>query len=80
VPHRHDLTDSSCVNNEIRTCNTKLMKYIKFFEHTVLETKPNRECFTSWIAPAWTRGKSISKQIALQISTILGKKFKIQLV
>jgi hypothetical protein len=27
-PHRHDLMDSSCVNNEIRSFNRKLMKYV----------------------------------------------------
>jgi hypothetical protein len=26
VPHRHDLMDSSCVNNEIRTFNRKVVK------------------------------------------------------
>jgi hypothetical protein len=30
--------------------------------------------YTSWIAPNWTRGKNISKQIAAQIYIILGKK------
>jgi hypothetical protein len=29
VPHRHDLMESSCVNNEIRSFNRKLMKYVK---------------------------------------------------
>jgi hypothetical protein len=30
--------------------------------------------YTSLIAPKWTREKSISKQTAIQISIILGKK------
>jgi hypothetical protein len=30
--------------------------------------------YMPWIAPKWTRGKSISKQIAVQISIILGEK------
>jgi hypothetical protein len=45
-PRRHDLMHSSCVNNEIRTFNKKLMKFMKTVEHTVLEMNPNRECFT----------------------------------
>jgi hypothetical protein len=45
-PYSHALMDSSCVNNEIRTFNKTLMKYIKIDEHTVLESNPNRECFT----------------------------------
>jgi hypothetical protein len=53
VPHRHDVMDSFCVNNGIRSFNRKLMKYIKIVELTVLEINPNRECFTymAWIAP-----------------------------
>jgi hypothetical protein len=30
--------------------------------------------YTSWVAPKWARGKSFSKQIAIQIFTVLGKK------
>jgi hypothetical protein len=44
APHRHDLMESSCVNNEIRSFNRKLMKYVKTINHTtVVETNPNRE-------------------------------------
>jgi acetate kinase len=32
IPHRHDLIENSCVNNEIRAVNKKLMKYYQFID------------------------------------------------
>jgi RNase H-fold protein (predicted Holliday junction resolvase) len=31
VPHRHNLMESSCVNNEIRSFNRKLMNRVRMF-------------------------------------------------
>jgi hypothetical protein len=49
--------------------------YIKIVEHTVLEINPKRECFTCYgLHLNELGGESISKQIAVQISIILGEK------
>jgi hypothetical protein len=36
VPHRHDLADWSCINNEINTFNRKLLKIMKCQEHVTV--------------------------------------------
>ena len=42
VPHRHDLI--SCVNEEVRAFNRKLVKIRKIFGHVlIMEVYPNRE-------------------------------------
>ena len=47
VPHRYDLMQSSCVNNEIRSFNRKLMKTVRAFKHaSVLEMTSDRNHFT----------------------------------
>jgi hypothetical protein len=76
APHRHDLMDSSCVNNEIKSFNRKLRKHVKTSKHTsVLEINPNREFFTQHGLYLNGRGKEkVAKQIVAQLSTILGKK------
>lgn len=45
---RHNLTQSSCVNSEIKPFNTKLKKMVKVHQHTsVVETDNNRKLFTN---------------------------------
>jgi hypothetical protein len=68
--------ESFHVNNEIKLYNRKLTKHVKTFDHTtVLEINLNMELFTLHGLHLNGRGKErISKQIAAQISTILGKK------
>jgi hypothetical protein len=76
APHRHDLMESSCINNEIRLFNRNLTKHVKTFNYTmVLEINSNRELFTRHGLHLNGLGKQrISKQIAAQISTILVEK------
>jgi hypothetical protein len=64
APHRQDLMDS-CVNNEIKSFNRKLLKHVKTINHTeVLEINPNRECFTQNGLHLNGRGKEkVAKQI-----------------
>ena len=33
IPHRHDLSDNSYVNKEIKIFNSKLKKFAKLFNH-----------------------------------------------
>jgi predicted RNase H-like nuclease len=42
VPHSHDLMSSSCVNEEVRAFNRKLLKIRKIFRHvSIMEVDPN---------------------------------------
>ena len=76
APHRHDLVDFSCVNNEIKSFNRKLKKQVKISKHTmVLDINPNRELFTKHGLHLNGRGKEmIAKQIVAQLPNILGRK------
>jgi hypothetical protein len=48
VPHRYDLMQSSCVNNEIRSFNRKLMKNVRAYQHSsILEMLSDRKLFTN---------------------------------
>jgi hypothetical protein len=47
VPPRHDLPEWSCVNNEIKTFNRKLLKLMKPYEHVLTVTADtDRKFFT----------------------------------
>jgi hypothetical protein len=47
APHRYDLSDWSCVNNEVKSFNRKLSKLMKPFQHvTVTKVDFKREYFT----------------------------------
>jgi hypothetical protein len=47
VPPRHDLPEWSCVNNEIKTFNRKLLKFVKPYEHVlILTADTDRKFFT----------------------------------
>jgi hypothetical protein len=76
APHRNDLINSSCVNNEIKSFNRKLRKYVNTSKHTsVLEVNPNREFFTQHGLHLNGREKEmVAKQIVEKFSTVLGKK------
>jgi lysophospholipase L1-like esterase len=46
-PHRHDLQDSSCINDEIQVYNRKLNKMLKDLHNvTIIDTDFSREDFT----------------------------------
>jgi hypothetical protein len=78
APHRHDLMEFSCVNNEIKVFNRKLKKYIKTSKHSlVVEINHKREFFTKHGFHLNGRGKEVvAKHLAMQISTILGNKIE----
>jgi DNA phosphorothioation-dependent restriction protein DptG len=46
-PHRHDLYTTSCINNEVKVFNRKLLKEFKRYDYAkVMETNLSREYFT----------------------------------
>jgi len=48
VPRRYDLLQSSCVNNEIKSFNTKLMESVTAYQHaSILEMVSDRKLFTN---------------------------------
>jgi predicted RNase H-like nuclease len=76
VPHTHDLMSSSCVNEEVRAFNRKLMKIRKIFGHvSIMEVDPNREYYTKHGHHLNNIGKAkVSKQLSLQILSVLQRK------
>jgi hypothetical protein len=76
VPHRHDLMSSSCVNEEVRAFNRKLMKIRKIFGHvSIMEIDPNREYYTKHGHHLNNNGKAkVSKKLPLQILSALQRK------
>jgi len=76
VPHRYDLMQSSCVNNEIRSFNRKLMKSVRAFKNaSVLETTSDRNHFTKHGLHLNGLGKEVlSKQIVSHIYAIQDQK------
>jgi hypothetical protein len=65
VPHRYDLMQSSCVNNEIRSFKRKLMKSVRAYQHaSVLEMSSDGKLFTNHGLHLNGLGKEVlSKQI-----------------
>jgi RNase H-fold protein (predicted Holliday junction resolvase) len=78
VPHRFDLQENSCVNNEIEVFNRRLSKLIKIFDHTVLQqTDSSRELFTKHgLHMNKKRKKQAAEKIAATIKHILQDKIK----
>ena len=76
VLHRYDLMQSSCVNNEIRSFNRKLMKSGRAFKHaSVLEMTSDRNHFTKHGLHLNGLGKEVpSKQIVSHIYAIHDQK------
>jgi lysophospholipase L1-like esterase len=76
VPHRHDLADWSCVNNEINTFNRKMLKMTKCYNHvTVLNSEQNREHFTRHGMHLNKKGKAeIAKRIIEACKQIIQPK------
>jgi hypothetical protein len=73
VPHRHDLMSSSCVNEEVRAFNRKLMKIRKIFGHvSIMEVDPNREYYAKHGDHLNNLRKAkVSKQLSLQLLSVL---------
>ena len=71
IPHRHDLSDISYVNKEIKTFNSKLKKTAKLFNHvTILVFNSNRNLFTQHGLHLNGFGKGL---LAEQIASLLYK-------
>jgi uncharacterized protein (UPF0218 family) len=76
VPHRHDLMSSSCVNEEGRVFNRKLMKISNIFGHvSFMEVHTNREYYTKYghHLNNFVKAK-VSKQLSLQLLSVLQRK------
>jgi hypothetical protein len=66
VPHRYDLEDKSCVNEEVQRFNRKLRKIVKVHSNVkVIELDCERDCFTTHGLHMNFRGK---EQTAIKIS------------
>jgi len=82
VPHRYDLMQSSCVNNEIRSFNRKLVKSVRAFKHaSVLEMTSDRNHFTKHGLHLNSLGKEVlSKQIVSHVYAIQDQKKDPQII
>jgi lysophospholipase L1-like esterase len=76
LPHRFDLMQYSCVNNEIRLYNRKLMKSLKPFNHvSILEMCSERKFFTNHGLHLNGLGKEeMAKKIVSHTNTLLYQK------
>jgi hypothetical protein len=76
APHRHDLVDWSCVNEEVRNFNRKLVKLMKAFMHVrVVKIDLDRELFTKHGLHMNNLGKErIMKHTATMVLAVLQKK------
>ena len=76
LPHRYDLMQSSCVNDEIRSFNRKLMKSVRAFQHaSILEMVNDRKLFIKHgLHLNGLRKEVLSKQIVSHTRAILDQK------
>jgi hypothetical protein len=76
VPHRHDLHESSCVNNAIKTFNRKLTKHVKAFDNQhVVEVESAPEVYTNHGMHLNGKGKEwIANKIMKIIKDIINVK------
>jgi hypothetical protein len=76
APHRHDLSDLSCVNNEVKGFNRKLQKMMKIYDNTeILDVDINREYYTRHGLHMNISGREkMAKKISEAVSKIVTKK------
>jgi len=76
IPHRHDLSDCSCVNTAIQSFNNKLKNIAAKYEHvTIMESPQERRYYTLHGLHFNRRGKiHIAKQVSTEINKTAGKK------
>ena len=76
VPHRYDLMESSCLDNEIRSFNRKLMISVRAYQHeSILEMSSDRKLFTNHGLHLNGLGKEVlSKQIVSHTYAMLDQK------
>jgi len=76
VPPQHDVLEWSCVNNEIKAFNRKLLKLMKPYEHVLIVTvDTDRKFFTRHGLHTNNLGK---ETIASKVSTIVKNIFQKQ--
>ena len=73
APHRHDLSNESCVNEEVKIFNNKLHRKLERFRKVKLIEVPNeRELYTEYGQHLNLRGKeTIANAIAISIDKVL---------
>jgi hypothetical protein len=71
--HRYDLSQTSCVNQEVKVFNRKLCKYLKTYNNTqIVEVDSNKDYYTRHGLHLNRKGKElIGKKIALAIQNKL---------
>jgi len=79
VPHRHDLPNWSCVNNEVATYNRNLIKLMKPHKHvTMVRTDLDRKFFTKHGMHMNKLGKErIALEMANTVANILLEREKV---
>jgi hypothetical protein len=74
VPHRHNLSEWSCVNSEVKAFNRKLVKLMKPYKHViVVKVNLDRKFFTRQSLHKNNLGK---ERIALKIANVVTEIFK----
>jgi hypothetical protein len=78
-PHRYNLTSWSCINDEIKVYNRKLVRSIKCYKHVIVQNHDqNRDLYTRHGFRLNKLGKDIlAKNIALTCSAIFHKDTKL---
>jgi hypothetical protein len=76
VPHRHDLTPNSCVNEEVRVFNRKVRKLSNLYKNlSVLPVDSGRELYTRHGLHLNIKGKEqIAQKITLKIKDLFSVK------
>ena len=74
--HRHDLSNESCVNNEVKVFNNKLRRRLGRFKNVqLIEVPSERELYTKHGQHLNWRGKeTMANEIALSIEKVLKRK------
>ena len=74
--HRHDLSNESCVNNEVKVFNNKLRRRLERFKNVqLMEVPSERELYTKHGQHLNWRGKeTMANEIALSIEKVLKRK------
>lgn len=81
APHRYDLQNNSCINDEVKVFNRKLKKYSKSFNYMhVLNAENNRDHYTHHGLHLNSKGKEcMASKIARKIAEIFTVNKPIQI-
>jgi hypothetical protein len=70
--HRYDLSQTSCVNQEVKVFNRKLCKYLRAYNALIVEVDPDRSYYTCHGLHLNRKGKELmARKIALAIQSKL---------